>query len=241
MTSKRLERTALLAGNEMMTFLAQCRVIVFGVGGVGSWCAEALARTGIGHLTLVDSDTVAESNINRQLPALVNTIGRPKVEVMKEHIALINPDCTIETRCERYTPESAQTFDIDSYDYVVDAIDSLPDKIDLILRCTNPDTAPRRGFYSSMGAARKTNPAMVSDAEFFKATGCPLARALRTRFRRSGIFPKRKFRVVFSPEQPLPQPADAGANGTFVHLTATFGLRLASLLINDIYKTSHCR
>lgn len=148
-------RTALVAGDEMMTALADTRVLVFGVGGVGSWCVEALARSATGHITIVDSDTVAPSNINRQMPALASTVGQPKVEVIARRIADINPDATVTALQKRYTPETANEFHIESYDYVIDAIDSLSDKADLILRCTEPETAPCRGFFSSMGAARK--------------------------------------------------------------------------------------
>ena len=212
------ERTRLLAGDSMMKALADTRVLIFGVGGVGSWCAESLARTGIGSITMVDPDTVAQSNINRQLPATTATVGLPKVEVLADRLASINPEARIEGVAGRYTPENAAGFGIESYDYVIDAIDSLTDKADLILRCTDPATAPRRAFFSSMGAARKLDPSMISTAEFWKVDGCPLARALRTRFRRSGIFPRRKFRCVYSPES-LPHRAEgpSGVNGTFAH------------------------
>lgn len=229
-------RTRLVAGDAMMEMLADTRVLVFGVGGVGSWCVEALARTGIGHITMVDSDTVAASNINRQLPARVDTVGMPKTEVLARHILSINPLAHVEALQARYTPETAAGFGIEEYDYVIDAIDSLADKADLILRCTDPATAPRRAFFSSMGAARKLHPGMIRTAEFWKAEGCPLARALRTRFRKAGTFPRRKFKCVYSPET-LPHRAEgpAGVNGTFMHTTAIFGLTLASLVVEQEY------
>ncbi len=229
-------RTALLAGDEMMQALGRTRVLVFGVGGVGSWCVEALARTAVGHITIVDPDVVAPSNINRQMPALCSTVGRAKVEVVAARIADINPSANVDAICGAYTPETASEFGIETYDYVIDAIDSLSDKADLILRCTSPGTAPRRAFFSSMGAARKLDIAKISVAEFWKVEGCPLARALRTRFRRSGVFPQRKFKCVYSPES-LPHRADgpAGVNGTFAHATAVFGLILASLVVKDLY------
>ncbi len=233
-----LERTAIVAGPEMMDALARTSVAVFGVGGVGSWCVEALARTGVGAITIADPDCVAQSNINRQLPALVTTVGQAKVDVLARRIADINANCAVKAFQKRYTPETAADFGLDNYDYVVDAIDSLADKASLILRCTLAATAPRAGFVSSMGAARKLDPARVSVAEFWKVEGCALARALRTRFRRSGEFPGCKFRCVYSPES-IPQCGDAGANGTFMHITATFGLRLASLIIEDIYCRTH--
>ena len=231
-----LGRTRLLAGDDMLARMAETRVIVFGTGGVGSWCVEALARTGIGHIAIVDSDTVAESNINRQLPALFTTIGRPKVEVLAERIRALNPDADVTALEARYTPENAESFALESYDYVIDAIDSLPDKADLILRCTNPATAPRKAFFSSMGAARKMDIGKVQTAEFRKVEGCALARALRNRFRKTGVYPRRKFRCVYSPERLEHRYSDgSGANGTFVHATAVFGLRLAELVIKDIY------
>ncbi len=233
-------RERLLAGDAMMDVLAATRVLVFGTGGVGSWCVEALARSAVGHITLVDSDIVAPSNINRQLPAAVSTIGLPKVDVLAARIADINPVATVEAVQGRYTPDTGADFDIESYDYVIDAIDSLADKADLILRCTDPTTAPRHAFFSSMGAARKLDPGAIAVAEFWKVDGCPLARTLRTRFRRSGVFPKSKFKCVYSPET-LSQAADGpkGVNGTFAHATAVFGLRLAYLVINDIYSSTH--
>ncbi|MDE6525669.1 MAG: tRNA threonylcarbamoyladenosine dehydratase [Muribaculaceae bacterium] len=233
-------RERLVAGDEMMEVLAGTRVLVFGIGGVGSWCVEALARSAVGHICIVDSDTVAPSNVNRQLPALTSTVGLPKVEVLAARIADINPEAEVVALAGRYAPETAGGFGTETYDYVIDAIDSLADKADLILRCTDPATAPRRAFFSSMGAARKLDPSKIAVAEFWKVDGCPLARALRTRFRRSGVFPSRKFKCVYSPET-LPQQSDGpkGVNGTFAHATADFGLRLAYLVINDIYNSTH--
>ena len=231
------ERTALLAGDDMMTRLADTRILIFGVGGVGSWCVEALARTGFGHITMVDSDDVARSNINRQMPALESTVGQPKVEVLRRRLLDINPSADISAVVGRYTVDSAAEFGMETYDYVIDAIDSLADKANLILRCTDPATAPRRGFFSSMGAARKLDPSKIATAEFWKVEGCPLARALRTRFRRSGVFPQRKFKCVYSPETlSHRKEGEKGVNGTFVHATAIFGLTLASLVVENEYR-----
>lgn len=241
-------RERLVAGDAMMDALALSRVIVFGVGGVGSWCCEALCRSGVGHLTLVDSDLVAVSNINRQLMATTSTVGTPKVEALARRLLDINPGVDIVARQEAYTAGTADSFDLDSYDYVIDAIDSLENKALLILRATAADTV----FFSSMGAARKLDPTKIGVAEFFKVEGCPLARALRTRFRRRATFPARKFRCVYSPET-IPnrleteRPAEASAddswtaskaavNGTFAHTTAIFGMTLAGLVVEDLYK-----
>lgn len=237
MTSAKKEyfsRLRLLAGDSVMSSLAECHIIIFGLGGVGSWCAESLVRSGIGHITLVDPDLVAPSNINRQLPALTSTIGRPKIEVLAERFADINPDIDVQAHIEAYTAATAASFDIHSYDYAIDAIDSLADKAALILECSGPETAPRRGFYSSMGAARKLDPGQISTAEFRKVEGCPLARALRTHFRRSGIFPRSKFTCVYSHEH-LEHRAESprGINGTFAPATVIFGNILASLVLRN--------
>lgn len=220
-------RTALCLGDEGLERLRQTRVILFGVGGVGSWCAEALVRSGVGHLTMVDSDCVDPSNINRQLPALHSTVGLPKVEVMRRRLLDINPEADIQARQERYTPDTAAAFALQDYDFVIDAIDSIPDKLDLILRCT------RKGwggvFLSSMGAARKKDPQQVRVSEFWRVDGCPLAAALRKRMRKAQTFPERKFRCVWSPER----CDDALPKGTLMPVTAAFGLALAAQVINS--------
>jgi tRNA A37 threonylcarbamoyladenosine dehydratase len=215
-------RTAMLVGDEAMERLRRTRVIVFGLGGVGSWCAEALVRSGIGHLTLVDSDCVDASNINRQLPALTSTVGRPKVEVLRERFLDINPEADIVARCERFTADNAASFHIEEYDYVIDAIDSIQDKLELILLATS-----KSQFFSSMGAARKMDPLQVRVTEFWKVDGCPLAATLRKRMRKQQRFPGRKFKCVWSPER----NDDAQPKGTMMPVTATFGLTLASLII----------
>lgn len=232
-----LQRTHIIAGDDMMQRLANTRLMIFGVGGVGSWCAEALARSGVGHITIVDPDDVAPSNINRQMPALHSTIGKTKVDVVAKRIADINPDIDIKAIAGAYTADTAAEFNTESYDYIIDAIDSLADKVHLILRCTNPETAPKRAFFSSMGAARKLHPQMIRMAEFWKVEGCPLARAIRTTFRRSKTFPQRKFMCAYSPET-LPHRAEGpkGVNGTFAHTTAIFGLTLAGAVIENEYK-----
>lgn len=228
------QRTRPVGGDEMMTAMRHdVAVAVIGTGGVGSWCAEALARTGIGHMTIADSDCVDVSNINRQLPATVPTIGEPKVDVLARHLKDINPELEITAICGRYSAETAGDFDLDSFDYVIDAIDDLPSKALLIMNACRS----RARLFSSMGAARKLDPGRIAVAEFWKVTGCPLARALRNRFKKSGEFPKRKFKCVYSPET-IPHRAEApvGVNGTFMHTTAIFGLTLASLVVRDLYE-----
>jgi tRNA A37 threonylcarbamoyladenosine dehydratase len=225
---KIFHRTELLVGSEAMERLRNTRVIIFGVGGVGSWCAESLIRSGIGHLTMVDGDCVDVTNINRQLPATTATVGLPKVEVLRERLLTIHPDADIVARQERYSAERADAFPLEEYDYVIDAIDSLQDKMNLILHATGAKVK----LFSSMGAAFKMDTTRIKVAEFWKVTGCPLAAALRSKFKRSQLFPKRKFKCVYSDE--LLRPKDAKENGTVVHITAVFGFTLAGFVIESV-------
>lgn len=236
-------RAQILLGGEAMQRLNRARVIVFGVGGVGSWCAESLIRTGVGHLTIVDSDYVAVTNVNRQMMATTLTIGQVKVEALKNRLLEINPDAEIIAIQDVYNDQTAENFDLDSYDVVIDCIDSLKDKALLIERATSAKTK----FLSSMGAARKLDPTRIKTAEFRNVEGCPLARALRQRFKRMHTWPRRKFICVYSDE--LVDNAGYGdsdvikeelgfnkvqLNGSLMHITAIFGLTLAGLAISYI-------
>lgn len=221
-----LQRSRLLYGDAAMDRLADARVLLIGTGGVGSWCAEALVRTGAGAITIVDADAVDATNINRQLPATSLTVGQPKVQVLSKRLAEIRPDCRVTATQAFYTADNSDNFDIPSYDVVIDAIDSLDSKIALIRQCT---ATPGLKFFSSMGAARRKDPARVRNSEFWKVAGCPLARALRDRFKRSGLFPARKFQCVWSDE-----PVSGEPKGTSMAVTAAFGLRLAALAIDAI-------
>lgn len=247
--SEIFDRTARLIGPEAFVGLSRVRVIIFGVGGVGAWTAETLVRTGIGHLTIVDADRVAPSNINRQLPALTSTVGRVKVDVLRDRLLDINPGAEIIARHGLYTAETADEYDLKSYDYIIDAIDSLSDKALLILNATRAMDGGHPKFYSSMGAALKLDPSRISVAEFWNVKGCPLAAALRRRFKKSGKFPARKFKCVYSdelvPNHPDYCESDAPAdtsmsfhkvavNGSLMHITAIFGITLASLVIRDV-------
>jgi len=228
----RVER---LLGVDGLAQLTQARVILFGVGGVGGWCAEALVRSGIGHLTIVDPDDVDVTNINRQLPATTKTVGRPKVEVLRERLLEINPLCEVTALQERYS--LGADFQLNSYDVIIDAIDSLTDKANLILEAS----ACPGAFFSSMGAACKLDPTQVRVAEFFDVRGCPLGAALRKRLRKNGTLPKKKFLCVYDaevlpnlgPEQD-PGPGKAIANGTLAPITGIFGFTLAALAIQHI-------
>ncbi len=197
-------RAELLLGDEAMSRISEKRVIIFGVGGVGSWCAESLIRSGIRKLTIVDSDRVCITNINRQLMATTKTVGQVKVDALKERLLSINPSAEITALQQIFTAETAESFELDTYDYIIDAIDSLKDKALLILMATS---APHTGgvvgnpkFFSSMGAALKLDPTRIKITEFWKVQGDPLARALRKRFKRDGQYPKRKFQCVYSDE-----------------------------------------
>lgn len=233
----RLSRSRLLLGDSVMERLSQARVILFGVGGVGSWAAEALVRTGLRHLTIVDSDCVAPSNINRQRPADVNSIGQPKVDVLKKQLLTVNPEACITAIPRAYTPVTADEFEIARYDYVIDAIDTLSCKAHLILHTTR---AKGVKLFSSMGAALKLDPTRVRVAEFWKVQGCPLARALRQRFKRSGEMPAHKFKCVYSDEL-QPNRSQAPVNGSLLQVTGTVGFTLASLIIADIMESHGTR
>lgn len=217
------ERTIQLIGEAGLEKLREARVILFGVGGVGGWCAEALVRTGVRHLTLVDFDTVSESNLNRQVVATAANIGAPKVEEMKKRLLRIMPDADITAINRKYDDETAEEFPLTQYDYIIDAIDMVDCKMRLLYEATQTDAV----VLSSMGAGRKLDPQQIRVAEFWKVEGCPLARALRTRMKKSGMLPQKKFRCVYSPEL-------SGDRGTLAPVVGVFGMTLASLVIRDI-------
>ncbi len=238
-------RAERLLGGDAMERIARVRVIVFGVGGVGSWCAESLVRSGVRHLTIVDSDCVSTTNINRQLMATTETVGEVKVKALKSHLLKINPSAEIVDIQDTYTESTADRYNFNDYDYVVDAIDSLKDKTQLILRACES----KAKLFSSMGAALKLDPQGVKVAEFWNVKGCPLGRAIRNRFRSAKTFPAKKFQCVYS-EELLPNLGEvitasdaltsihderkAQINGSIHHITAIFGLNLAGLIVKDI-------
>ena len=239
----RFSRTELLIGREAMDRLQCARVILFGVGGVGSWCAESLVRSGIRRLTLVDSDCVSPTNINRQLPATTCTVGRQKVDVPRERFMEINPEAEIEAVASAYTAETSDAFRLETYNYILDAIDSLSEKVHLIRTAT---AQPCATFFSSMGAALKLDPQRIRVAPFSRVAGCPLAAALRRRLKQ-GELPAHDFLCVYSDEVlknrgTLPSDTDASVwdvrkariNGTIAHTTAIFGFTLASLVVQHL-------
>ena len=222
-----LSRSEALLGAEAMARLASARVLVVGVGGVGSWCAEALARTGVGRIVLVDDDVVASSNVNRQCPATSRTLGRPKVEVMRERLLEIIPGGDFEAIAGRY-PSATTGLRLTDFDVVVDAIDSVDCKAELILAAT----AAGVPVVSSMGAARRLDPTKVVVRRFDKVDGDGLARALRQRFRRIGRWPSAPFECVCSTEPPRPlppaAPGEPAPKGSVMPVTCAFGMALAS-------------
>lgn len=239
-------RSALLLGTDMLDRLAEARVIIFGVGGVGSWCAECLVRTGLTHLTIVDSDLVCVTNCNRQLMATPQTVGQVKVNAMKKRLLEINPDAEIVALNMVYDETTSESFHLEQFDFVIDAIDSLADKAHLILTATALSKANKRlTLLSSMGAARRVDPLRVRQAEFWQVQGDALARALRTRFKKMKEFPACKFQCVYS-EEPLLDNRGAGqveeestekkplTNGSLCPVTATFGNALASIVIRKL-------
>ena len=194
--SEQFSRTEMLIGSEAMEKLKAARVAVFGIGGVGSYVVEALARAGVGALDLIDSDTVAESNLNRQIIATHSTIGRDKVTVAAERIADINPDCKVRTYKLFYLPENADTFDLTAYDYIVDAIDTVSGKIVLIGGANAVNTP----IISSMGTGNKLDPTAFAVTDIYKTSVCPLARVMRAELKKRGI---KKLKVLYSKETPI--------------------------------------
>ena len=220
-------RSTALLGEESMALLQSKRVILFGIGGVGSWCAEALIRTGLMHLTIVDGDTVQPSNLNRQLPATQATLGMSKVEALKERLLAINPQAEIIARYEMVNGEWLAANGLDGYDYVIDAIDSVADKTDLILYASRVRALK---VFSSMGAALRFDPTQVRVAELFDVKGDALAKAVRARMKKIGQHPNKKIRCVYS----LEQAQRCEERGSLMQVTAVFGCTLAGLVIEDV-------
>lgn len=232
MLSEQHSRTAALIGTAALDRLNQARVAVFGIGGVGGYVAEALARAGVGALDLIDGDTVSLSNVNRQIIALHSTVGRPKVDVMAERIRDINPDCAVRTYPCFYLPETADAFDLSLYDYIADAVDTVSAKLELAVRATALGTP----IISAMGAGNKLDPCAFEVADISKTSVCPLARAMRVELRRRGI---RHLKVVYSKEEPVTSgtaeeaaPRRTPASISFV--PGAMGLIMAGQIIRDL-------
>lgn len=232
-TDRRFSRTELLYGSEAVEKLSHCRVAVFGVGGVGGYVTEALARSGIGALDLVDFDTVDVTNINRQIIATDRTVGRYKVDVAAERIADISPGCRVRAHKTFYLPEMADQFDFSEYDYVVDAIDTVTGKLTII------QAAKEAGVpvISAMGAGNKVKPALFEVADIYQTSVCPLAKVMRRECKRRGI---ESLKVVYSKEVPLtPGPSEESSSrrstpGSTAFCPAVAGLIIAGEVVNDL-------
>lgn len=236
---EQFSRTGLLLGEVAMEKLQQARVAVFGVGGVGGYTVEALARSGVGTIDLIDNDTVCLSNINRQIIATTKTIGRYKVEVVKERILEINPDTKVNCYQTFYMPETRNLFDFSQYDYVVDAIDTVTGKIELVLQ------AKEAGVHiiSSMGAGNKLDPTRFEVADIYKTSVCPLAKVMRRELKKREI---KHLKVVYSKEKPM-KPIETAAQreapedtvrravpGSTAFVPSVVGLIIAGEVIKDI-------
>jgi len=229
-------RTEMLIGKDALEKLNKCRVAVFGVGGVGGYAVEALARSGVGTIDVIDSDVVDISNINRQIIATSKTVGRKKVEVAKERIADINPDCTVHAFDVFYSDETRNLFDFKSYDYVIDAIDSVSSKIDLIVTCKENGVP----VISSMGAGNKLDPTKFEVDDIYKTSVCPLAKVMRRELKKRGV---ESLKVVYSKEEPIaseqtetPSPGKRSVPGSIAFVPSVVGLIAAGEVIKDLIK-----
>ncbi|SEK19475.1 tRNA A37 threonylcarbamoyladenosine dehydratase [Pseudobutyrivibrio ruminis] len=230
-------RTELLLGKEAMEGLENKRVAIFGIGGVGGYVCEALVRSGVGHFDLVDNDTVSFTNINRQIIATHSTVGRQKVEVMKERMLDINPNADISIHQCFFLPENANEFPFETYDYVVDAVDTVTAKIEIIMRCKELGVP----VISAMGAGNKLDPSRFRVADIYKTTMCPLAKVMRKEMKKRGV---KDLKVVFSDEMPVSpietedveplNPGKRATPGSIAFAPSAAGLVLASEVIKDL-------
>ena len=229
------ERIEMLLGKDAVNKLKRSSVAVFGIGGVGGFTAEALVRSGVGALDIIDNDAVALSNLNRQIIALHSTLGKLKVDVAEERFLDINPDLKLNKHAVFYTPETSESFDFTRYDYIVDAIDTITGKIELIVNAEKAGTP----IISSMGAGNKLSPAMFEVADIYETSVCPLARVMRSELRKRGI---KNLKVVYSKEKPLSpmyqsdnnERKKAPASSAFTPSVA--GLIIASEVVKDLIK-----
>ena len=222
---ERFIRTKLLIGSEKLDILRTKHVAVFGVGGVGGYVCEALARCGIGRFTIVDRDTVNESNINRQIIALTSTVGRAKVDVMKERMCDINPDVYIEACEVFYLPQNASEFDFTKYDYVVDAVDTVTAKLQIITAAKEANVH----VISSMGAGNKLDPSLFRIADISKTSVCPLAKVMRRELKNRGL---KDVKCVYSTEEAI--KPEGNEIGSIAFVPSVAGLLIASEVIKDL-------
>ena len=227
-------RTAYIYGEDAIDKLKKSRVAVFGVGGVGGYICEALCRAGVGSIDIFDRDSVSVSNINRQIIALHSTVGRAKVDVMKERMLDINPDCNITAHNVFYLPENADEFDLSNYDYIADAVDTVAAKLEIAERAYNLGIP----VISAMGAGNKTDPTRFEVADIADTTVCPLARVMRRELKARGI---KKYKVVYSKEEPIKSGVVDSESGKAIPGSLSFvpsvvGLIMAGEIVNDLVK-----
>ena len=220
-------RTIAVLGEDAITKLNNSHVAVFGVGGVGSYAVEALARAGVGAIDLIDNDTFNATNINRQLYATHKTLGQHKVDVAKERILDINPQCNVTEYKMFYLPQNADDIDLAKYDYIIDAIDTVSAKVELIVRAKKLNVK----IISSMGTGNKLHPEMFEISDIYKTSVCPLAKVMRARLKKEGI---KKLKVVYSKEEPITNPDNIIGSVPFVPSVA--GLILAAEVIKELVK-----
>lgn len=239
--SEQFSRTELLLGNEAMEHLHNSRVAVFGIGGVGGYVVEALARSGVGALDLIDHDEVSISNLNRQIIATRSTLGKYKVDVMKDRIMDINPECKVEAHRCFYLPENKEDFDFSRYDYVVDAVDTVTAKIQIIMQAREKNVP----VISSMGAGNKLNPTAFEVTDIYRTSVCPLAKVMRRELKKRGV---EKLKVVYSREEPIvpknegfKEEPPAGTSrrstpGSIAFVPSVAGLIIASEVVRDLVR-----
>ncbi len=228
--NERFLRTSLIFGEENINKLNNCKIAVFGIGGVGGYVSEAIARSGVGKLTLIDGDVVSVSNINRQIIALTSTVGKFKADVMKDRIMDINPDAEVSTINSFLTPENINSFNLTEYDYVVDAIDDVKAKIALIKFCFDNNIP----IISAMGAGNKLDATGFEVSDIFKTSVCPLARIMRRELKKVGVD---KLKVVYSKEEPKNPPYKIEGEktvGSLAFVVSVMGLIIAGEVIKDI-------
>lgn len=232
--NRQFQRLKLMVGGDGLNALSNTSVIIFGIGGVGSWAAESLVRSGIGHITIVDSDKICITNINRQIQATTKTIGQSKVEVLRERLQSINPEAEINAIEIHYDRTTANQFNLNEYGYVIDAIDTLSCKIELILNAVEADTT----LFSSLGSARRLDPTRIEVGDIWETIGCRLGHFVRKRLRKRN--PYAKFICVYSDEliplQDEPEDNETEPNGSAAHITGMFGFHLCGLVIKDVLK-----
>ena len=220
-------------GDDSMKKLSSSHVIVFGLGGVGGYVVEALARTGVGYLDLVDNDEVSLSNINRQIYALHSTVGKDKVDVAADRVLDINPDCIVTKHKIFYLPETADQINLSDYDYIVDCIDTVSAKLALVMRAKEADVP----IISSMGTGNKLDPSKLKIADVSKTSVCPLARVMRQELRKRGIY---HLKCVFSTEEPATVSIESGSRhvpGSVAFVPSVVGLMLAGEVIKDLIRS----